>query len=44
MGDAHGRSKTKYYKPIDRHAILAVNIAKVISEFLYTGWKSKGME
>lgn len=44
MGDAHGRSKTKYYKPTDRHAILAVNIAKVISEFLYTGWKSRGME
>lgn len=41
MGDAHGRSKTKYYKPTDRHAILAVNSAKVISEFLYASWKSK---
>ena len=44
MGDAHGRSKSKYYKPTDRHAVLAVNIAKVISEFLYTSWKSKGIE
>lgn len=41
MGDAHGRSKTKYYKPTDRHAILAVNAAKSVSEFLYASWKSK---
>jgi len=44
MSDVHGRQETKYYKPTDRHAVLAVNIAKVISEFLYTGWKSRGME
>jgi hypothetical protein len=44
MSDAHGKPETKHYKPTDRHAILAVNIAKVISEFLYTGWKSRGVE
>jgi hypothetical protein len=44
MSDAHGRSKTKYYKPADRHAILAVNVSKVISEFLYASWKSRNME
>jgi predicted transcriptional regulator with HTH domain len=44
MSDAHGRSKTKYYKPTDRHAIQAVNIAKVISEFLYACWKSRNKE
>jgi len=44
MSDAHGRSKTKYYKPTDRHAILAVNIAKVISEFLYASCKSRNIE
>ncbi|OLN28967.1 abortive infection family protein [Desulfosporosinus metallidurans] len=41
MSDAHGRSNAKYYKPSVRHAILAMNSAKVISEFLYSSWKSK---
>jgi len=41
MGDAHAKSKKKYYKPAERHAILAVNIAKVISEFIYMSWKSR---
>ena len=44
MSDAHGKTKTEHYKPTDRHAVLAVNIAKVISEFLYTSWKSRDME
>lgn len=44
MSDAHGRPKTRYYKASDRHAILAVNLAKVISEFLYATWKSKNMK
>lgn len=44
MSDAHGRSKMKYYKPTERHAVLAVNIAKVISEFLYASWKSRNIE
>jgi len=44
MSDAHGRSKTKYYKPTERHAILAVNSAKVISEFIYVSWKSRSVE
>lgn len=44
MSDAHGKSKIKYYKPTERHAILAANIAKVISEFLYASWKSRNSE
>jgi hypothetical protein len=44
MSDAHGKSKVKYYKPTERHAILAVNIANVISEFLYASWKSRNSE
>lgn len=39
MGDAHAKSKKKYYKPTERHALLAVNISRVISDFLYTGWE-----
>ncbi|MFH0931584.1 MAG: abortive infection family protein, partial [Candidatus Zixiibacteriota bacterium] len=44
MSDAHGKSKSKYYKPSDRHAILAVNVARIISEFLYACWKSRREE
>lgn len=35
ISDAHGRSKTNYYKPTKQQAILAVNVAKVISEYIY---------
>ena len=41
MSDAHGRAKTKHYEPAERHALLAVNVAKSASEFLYASWKSK---
>jgi hypothetical protein len=41
MSDAHGKQKAKYYKPSERHAIFAVNVAKAISEFIYSSWKSK---
>ncbi len=44
MSDAHGKSKTKHYKPAARHAILAVNITKTISEFLYASWKSRDIK
>jgi hypothetical protein len=41
MSDAHGRTIKKYYKPDERHALLAVNISKVISDFIYTSWEKK---
>ena len=41
MSDAHGKIGEKYYKPAKRHAVLAVNVAKVVSEFIYSSWKSK---
>ncbi|MDA8229122.1 MAG: abortive infection family protein [Desulfitobacterium hafniense] len=43
MSDAHGKSNAKHYKPSFRHAVLAMNSAKVISEFLYSSWKSKNL-
>lgn len=39
LSDAHGKSKDKYYKPKYRHAMLAVNSAKTISEFLFSSWE-----
>ena len=41
MSDAHGKVKGGYYKPAKRHAILAINAAKVVSEFIYSSWKNK---
>lgn len=41
MSDSHGKPKSKIYKPSYRHAILAVNAAKVVSEFLFTSWKEQ---
>lgn len=41
LSDAHGKSERKSYKPDYRHAILAVNSAKTISEFLYSSWESR---
>jgi hypothetical protein len=39
LSDAHGKSKDEDYTPSYRHAILAVNSAKTISEYLYNSWK-----
>lgn len=44
MGDAHGKSNAKRYKVSHRHALLAVNISKGISEFLWASWKSRAMQ
>ena len=41
LGDAHGKSQQNSYKPAYRHALLAVNSAKTISEFLYSSWVEK---
>lgn len=40
MGDSHAKSKQKYYKPSERHAVLAVNSAKVISNYLLASWNA----
>ncbi|MDK4074936.1 abortive infection family protein [Staphylococcus pseudintermedius] len=37
-GDAHGKSK-KNYKPESRHAFLAINAARTITEFLLASYK-----
>ena len=37
-GDAHGKSK-KNYKPETRHAYLAINAARTITEFLLSSYK-----
>nr|WP_239551301.1 abortive infection family protein [Halanaerobacter jeridensis] len=44
LSDAHGRSKDNYYKPEYRHAMLAVNSAKTISEFLYSSWENRNIK
>lgn len=38
LGDAHGKSATKYYRPSRRHALFAVEVAKALSEFLYSSY------
>uniref|UniRef100_UPI0004659572 abortive infection family protein n=1 Tax=Staphylococcus aureus TaxID=1280 RepID=UPI0004659572 len=37
-GDAHGKSK-KNYRPETRHAFLAINAARTITEFLLASYK-----
>ena len=37
-GDAHGKSK-KNYRPETRHALLAINAARTITEFLLSSYK-----
>ncbi|QSX07247.1 abortive infection family protein [Sedimentibacter sp. zth1] len=39
MSDAHGKGKNHRYKAAKRHAILAVNSAKTISEFILASWR-----
>ncbi|WP_436942170.1 abortive infection family protein [Staphylococcus xylosus] len=39
-GDAHGKSK-RNYKPETRHASLAINSARTITEFLLSSYKNK---
>ena len=41
LGDSHGKTQQKYFKPSERHAILAVNSAKVISNYILASWNSK---
>ncbi|WP_105619992.1 abortive infection family protein [Vallitalea okinawensis] len=38
LSDAHGRGKLNNYKVESRHAILAVNSSKTITEFLLASW------
>ena len=41
LGDAHGKSKLKHYKPSKRHALFAVEVSKALSEFLYSSFIDK---
>jgi hypothetical protein len=38
LGDAHGKPQSKHYRPLKRHALLVVNIAKAISEYLLSSF------
>jgi hypothetical protein len=38
LGDAHGKSATKFYRPAKRHAVFAVEVAKAFSEFVYVSY------
>jgi hypothetical protein len=40
VGDAHGQGK-KNFKPLPRHAELAVNLAGTMAVFLFTTWEMK---
>ncbi len=44
FSDAHGKTPRKRYKLDKRHAILAVNISKTISEYLYLSWNKNSRE
>ena len=38
LSDAHGRSPQNYRRPGKRHAVFAVDVAKAVSEFLYSSY------
>lgn len=41
LSDAHGKSKTRYYKPDERHAMLAVGTAKTLADFMFASYIEK---
>ena len=41
LGDAHGKSKKKHYKPDKRHAEFVVGTAKIVAEFMYASFVEK---
>jgi hypothetical protein len=41
LSDAHGRSPQKSYKIDERHARLAVNLSKTISEYLFLSYENQ---
>lgn len=38
MSDSHGKGKRRIYLPNLRHALLATNAAKTVSDFLVMSW------
>jgi hypothetical protein len=44
LSDAHGKSQKSLYKPMERHAVLAVSAAKLISDYLYSSYIDKGLD
>jgi len=38
LSDAHGKSKTRYYKPDKRHANFAVGAAKSLADFMFASY------
>ncbi|MCX5891105.1 MAG: abortive infection family protein [Deltaproteobacteria bacterium] len=38
LSDAHGKSKTRHYKPDERHAMFAVGVAKSLAEFIFSSY------
>ncbi len=38
LSDAHGKSKTRHYKPDERHAMFAVGAAKSLAEFIFASY------
>jgi hypothetical protein len=43
LSDAHGKSQRSLYKPMERHAFLAVNAAKLLSEYLYSSFVDRDL-
>jgi len=41
LSDSHGKSKNTYYKPDERHAMLAVSTAKALADFLYSSYTER---
>lgn len=38
LSDAHGKSRIKYYKPDERHAMFAVGVAKSLADFMFASY------
>lgn len=38
LSDAHGKSKTRYYRPDERHAMFAVGTAKSLADFMFASY------
>jgi hypothetical protein len=41
LGDAHGKSKAKHYRPSERHAMFVVAAAKALSDFMFASYSDR---
>lgn len=41
LSDAHGKSKTRHYKPDERHAMFVVGVAKSLADFMFASYIEK---